>query len=255
MFFPYLFCTKSNMHSNLSSLPPFSDYIPETMKCEKFDKFKKWYEENKASPFCLKDQLEEYCANDTLILLKALIAMRKILLGITHGYDVLPRSVSIAGIAMSVYKRCFVKDNTIGIIPEGGYEKFDKSSDKAIKLMSWISKTRNINVKHAGNGREHVIGNYKVDGFIDSEKRVLEFLGCYYHSHPDCTNANDTAPNGKLNAINYSDTMKRLEYIRKQGYQVETFWECQIDAEIKSNTKMREFFQNFEVEGSIGKKR
>jgi hypothetical protein len=39
MFFPYLFCSRKNMHLNLSNLPFIDDYIPSTMKSEKHAKF------------------------------------------------------------------------------------------------------------------------------------------------------------------------------------------------------------------------
>ena len=222
------------------------------MSVDKFNNFTKWYEANKNTPFCLREQLGEYCQNDTNILLKAILAMRRILLDITNGYDVLPTVVSIAGAAMSVYTRCYLQPNTIALISEGGYEKWAKASDKSLKMMSWIAKTRNIDVQHAGNGREHRIGKYKVDGYIAASNTVIEFMGCYYHSHPACTDPDDAAPNGSLNRINYMATTKRLNEIRNQWYNVEVFWECEVDEMIKDNQEMREFFQDFETEGSIG---
>jgi hypothetical protein len=50
--------------------------------------------------------------------------------------------------------------------------------------MEWTAAQENIHIQHAGNGREFKIGQFKVDGYIDSQRRVIEFLGCYYHSHP-----------------------------------------------------------------------
>ena len=61
----------------------------------------------------------------------------------------------------------------------GGYEKEDKASDKAIKYMEWFAKKRKVHVLHAGNGREHKIKNWKVDGYVPTQKLVIEFLGQY----------------------------------------------------------------------------
>jgi hypothetical protein len=252
MFFPYLFCKESNKNKKMDTLAPIDDYLPGCMKIEKYNTFQKWYKENYQTPFCLKDALTEYCENDTLILLKAIIAMRRILLHITEGYDPLPESRSIASLALAVYKKCFLKSNTIAIIPNGGYEKWDKSSDKALKLMNWISKKRNVMVQHAGNGREFKIGPFKVDGFIETENTVLEFLGCFYHSHSTCTEPEDRAPNGKPNNINYKDTLHRLEKISEMGYKVEVFWECEVEKQLKENAEMRTFFNDCEAQGSIG---
>jgi len=253
MHFPYLFCKEANKFVTLDTLPPMADYIPESMKPDKYDSFRLWYEENKTKTgFDLRQQLAEYCQNDTLILMHAVLAMRKILLLITQGHDVFPKAMSIAGVAMGVYKSCFLKTDKIALIPEGGYEKLDKASDKALKLMNWISKERQVAVQHAGNGREFRVGVLKVDGFIAETNTVLEYLGCYYHSCQECTEPEDTAPNGKLNRINYKETMERLDYIRNQGYQVETFWECEIQAELKHNPEMKAFFSECETEGCLG---
>jgi G:T-mismatch repair DNA endonuclease (very short patch repair protein) len=251
MFFPYLFCKEANKNKILPNLPPFADYLPDGMKLDKYAIFQQWYDKNYQTPFCLKTSLAEYCENDTLILLKAMVAMRRIILDITGGYDVLPKARSIAGLALNVYQKCFLTTDTIALIPDGGYEKWDKSSDKSLKLMNWISKKRQINVQHAGNGREFKISQYKVDGYIQKENKVLEFLGCYYHSHPDCVEPDDRAPNGKPNSINYDDTMKRLKDIKEMGYTVEVFWECEVDKHLKENEVMYVFFNDCETQGSI----
>src|ERR1700722_9421243 len=104
MFFPYLFCTDANKYVSRDTLPLFDDYIPQSMKPEKYVIFQKWYSANFNTPFCLQKELAEYCHNDTLILLKAVIRMREILLNITGKYDVLPKAMSIAGVAMAVYR-------------------------------------------------------------------------------------------------------------------------------------------------------
>jgi hypothetical protein len=252
MFFPYLFCKESNKEKKLETLPALDDYLPDKMSTEKHIIFQHWYNKNVNTYFCLKSALAEYCENDTLILLKAIIAMRKILLHITDGYDALPQSRTIAGLALTVYKKCFLKTKTIGLIPEGGYEKLDRCSDKALKLMNWIAHVRKVCVQHAGNGREYAVGPYKVDGYIESEKKVLEYLGCYYHSHPFCTTSTEQAPNGKSNSSNYEDTCRRLNKIRDMGYTVEEFWECNVDHELAKNKEMRMFFDDCEAQGWIG---
>jgi hypothetical protein len=111
--------------------------------------------------------------------MKAVLAMRKIMLEITHGYDVMSKAMSIAGVAMIVYRRRFLKPKTIAIVPERGFERHDRASDVAIKLLEWRSKQWGVKILHAGNGREHKIEgtNYKVDGYIAEQHRAIEFLG------------------------------------------------------------------------------
>jgi hypothetical protein len=172
--------------------------------------------------------------------MEAVLAMRRSMLMIAEGYDVMANTSSIAGVAMSVYKKRFLKPDTIAIVPEKGYERHDRASDTAIKLMEWRAKQWGVEIQHAGNGREKQLQingtNYKVDGFIHHQNRAIEFLGsinnnesnylfilgCHYHSHPECTKADEVAPNGKLHSINYAETMKRIEEIRAFGVIVDT---------------------------------
>jgi hypothetical protein len=147
------------------------------------------YNENYNTPFNLKQSLKDYCHNDTQILIEAILKMRKILIGITGGYDALLKSCTIAGIAMRIFRCLFLPPNQLAIVPEHGYEKIDNASDKAIKYMEWISKIEGIKLQHAGNGREKTFlmldpitgktWNMKVDGYEEKADRVIEFLGWY----------------------------------------------------------------------------
>ena len=155
--------------------------------------------------------------------------MRYIIMSITAGYDPFVKSLSIAGLAARIYRRLFLLPQQIVITPENGYEKFDKGSDVAIKLMEYLARARNVRIIYAGNGREFKINNYKVDGYIAEEKKVIEFLGisfrewiitnththlgCYYHLHDKWTDPDDQAPNGKLNYLNFKETLNRLAEI------------------------------------------
>jgi hypothetical protein len=94
-------------------------YLPDGMKPPERSKFLKWYIENKHTPFYLPEKIKEYCSNDSEILLEALIEMRKILLKITDGHDVLEYSATIAGISMNVFKLLFLQRNLLALVPEG----------------------------------------------------------------------------------------------------------------------------------------
>jgi hypothetical protein len=113
--------------------------------------------------------------------MEAVLAMRNIMLNIAGGYDVMAKAMSIAGVAMAVYRRRFLKPNTIAIVPEKGYERHDRASDIAIKLLEWRAKQWGVEIQHAGNGREKQLqiagSKYKVDGFIAEQNRAIEFLG------------------------------------------------------------------------------
>jgi hypothetical protein len=186
-FFPYLWNTKENYYKELNSLPPFEAFSPSTMMPKKHERFIKWYNENKQSPFNLKTSLKEYCENDTSILLAAVLKMRALLINITGGYDVMLEACTIAGIAMKIFRHLFLKPNQLAIVPELGYEKVDNASDKSLKYMEWMAKENGFKIQHAGNGREKsfvmidpISGSswaMKVDGYIEETDTVIEFLG------------------------------------------------------------------------------
>jgi hypothetical protein len=72
------------------------------MKVDEYEKFQKWYDENINTPFLLEEKLDEYCSNDTEILMEAIIKFRRCLLEVTkdeetpNGYDVLWEATTIA---------------------------------------------------------------------------------------------------------------------------------------------------------------
>lgn len=60
--------------------------------------------------------------------------------------------------------------------------------------MQWIkyhAYQKNVEIQHAGNEGEKIIGPYKVDGYYESgdQKVVMEFHGDYWHGNPKCYSA------------------------------------------------------------------
>jgi hypothetical protein len=73
----------------------------------------------------------------------------------------------------------FMKPQSIGVVPSGGYRKNDKHSLIAIKWMKWLTEKESISIQHAENGKEIRIGRWKVDGQNRYDKQQLfEFYGC-----------------------------------------------------------------------------
>ena len=103
--------------------------------------------------------------------------MRKILIEITGGFDLLERSATIAGICMNIFKLMFLPPKHIPLVPEGGFERNENASTISIKYFNWIAKKENVEIQHAENGGEMKFGKYKVDAYIAKENRAIEFLG------------------------------------------------------------------------------
>lgn len=152
------------------------------------------------------------------------------------------QACTIAGIAMKIFRYMFLPKNTLAIVPEFGYERNDRASDIAIKYLEWKSRQEGIKIQHAGNGREMEfltinpengrMKRLKVDGYVVSEDRAIEFLGCHFHGCPTHTVSDYVGPNGKLNRINFNETMDRLKLLENLCGKVEFVWECTIREQV-----------------------
>ena len=95
----------------------------------------------------------KYCEMDVEILRKGCLIYRKMLKE-KQGVDPFAASCTIASSCMDCYRRKFLKPDTIGIIPHGGYRKNDKHSIVAMKWLKWVSESEGIDIQHARNGGE-----------------------------------------------------------------------------------------------------
>jgi len=134
-----------------------------------------------------------------------------------------------------VHKK-FLKPDTIGVIPTGGYTGNDNCGRKSLMWMVYREKTDGgRKIMYVRNGREYrlpELHHYSVDGFCQETRSVYEFLGCYYHGHAYHPYRDVTTILGVTLAERYMGTMKRIEEITRAGYQVEVQWECEFDEEI-----------------------
>jgi hypothetical protein len=154
------------------------------MSVDKHREFCEWYQENQEMNFYLPSELREYCRNDTEILLKALLAFRRIFLTqVTKGHDLLSISPTLASLCMNIFKSMFMKKDEIALVPERGYERSDRASVLAIKYLEYRALHENLRIQHAGNGVEKSYKGYKLDGWIEEQNKCIEVLGCYYHGY------------------------------------------------------------------------
>ena len=74
------------------------------------------------------------------------------------------------------------------------------------------------------------------------------FLGhqCLYKDNPD-----ELCLNGKTAAFNYESTMDRCRVIESQGFEVRQWWECEVEAMLKSDPEMRAFFAEIEDNSTL----
>ena len=116
-------------------------YSPEQMKSEEHERFMVWHEEMSRSnfDFNFKQELIKYCWNDVDILRRACMAFRKIFLE-RGDVCVLVECTTIASTYMKIFRKNFLREEEIGIIPPGGYRYKDNHSHKALQWLVWMER-------------------------------------------------------------------------------------------------------------------
>ena len=114
----------------------------------------------------------------------------------------------------------------------GNYSKI------CIEWLETIMKNENIFIQHGNNGGETTIKSnkklFKFDGYCKETNTVYEFMGDFFHGNPKLYNQNDINPlNKKTFGELYNETLKRLELIKNEGYNIITIWE----SDYKNNKK------------------
>ena len=165
-------------------------FAPDLMSSKDRDSFIRWYNERAQSgeEFNLKREMVSYCSDDVEILRQSSRIFRNMYL---HEFDVDPfvDCSTIASTCMRVYRKNFLKEEQIGLIPPTGYRGADTHSKKSLQWIMYMDKkVLKRPVQHAGKCREkRTILGIPVDGFCEplaSEDHlgiVLSFLGCFWH--------------------------------------------------------------------------
>jgi len=103
-------------------------------------------------------------------------------------------------------------------------------SHAAIRWLTYISKTRNINIQHAENGGEFKLPTTKrrVDGYHAESKTIYQFHGDFWHGNLDCYSPGTYNPVAKrtMGELNIR-TMKKDDEIRLLGYNLVIIWESE----------------------------
>lgn len=191
-FFPY----RQNHPKNYGyrgPLPPPEDYGAEWMGKQRRAEFDQWYSEKQRDPnyvFDLDRELRFYCRMDVTVLRECCEQFRKLFFEQTSVDPF--QSVTIASACNVVFRKLFLKPNTIAIVPSNGYAGRDRQSLIAKKWLIWEEHRRSIKIRHAGNGVEERVNGrrYKLDG-VEVEitasghektiKHAYEFYGCFFH--------------------------------------------------------------------------
>ena len=45
----------------------------------------------------------------------------------------------------------------------------------------------------------------------------------------------------------YKDTVRKVNYLKKRGFEVEQKWECELEKELEEDEEMKQFFEQYEI--------
>ncbi|OWA54562.1 hypothetical protein BV898_18962 [Hypsibius exemplaris] len=83
----------------------------------------------------------------------------------------------------------FLKPQSVGLVPFGGYGGNGNQSQKALEWMTYVSLTENIEIQTIRSAEgEYKLdgGNITLDGFCQDTQTAYNFDGCFWHAHAKC---------------------------------------------------------------------
>jgi hypothetical protein len=182
-YFPYAWTHRRNLDRRLPGLPTVAWYEPDWMMPEERKKFLEWHPQedarlraisaNDGQPrgFHLRTELVVYCRNDVAILRAACICFRRLLLE-RCGVDPFVVAMTVAGLALKVFRHKHLPPNCMSHTPEGGLRRGHCASTEALRYMHLWERQ---NPEYSGqvqtaewqHGEAHVDDSgFRLDGLV-----------------------------------------------------------------------------------------
>lgn len=155
-------------------------------------------------------------------------------------------NMTIASYCNKVWRTHCLEKDTVDLVLHRGYLQKDVQSKMAKTWLAFLDTCYHEGRlqyagKDAGEKKICIMGGlYKVDSFLEMEKIVYEFLGCYFHGCPKCTRptAKSIGAGMQMGDL-YTSTMNRLAVIRSAGYEVRYIWECEWKSELREDAETK----------------
>jgi hypothetical protein len=257
-FYPHLF----NKPANADYVGPYPDesyygtqYFSITKKAE-FDEF---YQRVRQDTFDNRKELHDYCVSDVEILAAGCLKFRQIIMEKTkrdefdRGVDPFQVSITIASLCNHIYRRNFMKPNTIAVIPEHGYNPTQNTSRKCRQWLRYTEMREGIFIQSADNVGEKRVDKYLLDGYCEETKTAYEFHGCYWHGCPKCYQpaTYNTIKNFTMRYIYKCHEERRSKLLKifdAQGIKLVEKWECAYKLDTASNIDQSNYIKNNPIE-------
>ncbi|KAF4517302.1 hypothetical protein B566_EDAN008636 [Ephemera danica] len=250
-YFPHFFNTVQNQNY-VGYIPDARYYGAEDMTAKDHDKFMEWHAQRVQEDylFNFREELVKYCKQDVHILTLACRKFKDMMIEVGN-VNPFKECITLASCASLIFRRNFLKNNVVGIIPANGYRFADNQSQIAIKWLLSEERRSNIVIRHAGREKEvRLPAGQLVDGYYeapDGRKVVYAFQGCYYHACRSCFNLSNTKLNVDKHdtlAMRRERTDRIIKSIKNQGYEVIEKWECEFQRELKLDPELNEYLSN-----------
>ena len=197
--------------------------------------------------FDFKLEILRYCQSDVNILRQCCLQFRELFRDVTD-IDPFASCLTIASACNMVFRKTFLQENTIAIIPPSGYKPENKQSVIALKMLAFIAQRDALAIRHSRNHGEQRIGKYLVDGFNADSNTVWEIQGCLWHGCGRCYSGDTINPVNHLTMHELRQrTLEKITFLKNSGYNVVEIWTCDIERELATDPEMKNFFDNFEI--------
>ena len=232
------FCHSFNRPENFNYIGPYPNagvYKPEFFSKKKKEEFEKWHENVKNTEFDFQKEIREYCWSDVSLLAEGCIKFSEINKEASkiegqekdEGIDPLESNLTISSFCNKLYRKKFMKKNSIAWVPSNGHDHKQQTSFEAINWLKYVSEKENIHIQHARNGGEKRIGKYLVDGFAEKAKKIYEYQGCLWHGCEKCLGEKTFNP--VLQCPNYiirKRTETKINYLKSEypDYEIVEIW-------------------------------
>nr|XP_022308123.1 uncharacterized protein LOC111114127 [Crassostrea virginica] len=137
-YFPHFFNTEANQNY-VGPYPAASFYGPDDMTSSARTAFYAWYEKQQGKKFNFHEEFLSYCMSDVDILQRCCAQYRRTIHELVK-VEPFREAITFASTANLAYRRRFMPQDSIAIIPNLGYHPARQFSLKASRWLSWLGR-------------------------------------------------------------------------------------------------------------------
>jgi hypothetical protein len=222
-YFPHFFNTLENANYE-GPYPELSYYGIDDMEKKEKDELTEWWREQDGKTFNLQVELTRYCIQDVMVMARGCLKFRDLYVN-KFNVDPFAECVTIASTCLTVFKKNFLEEDTMGVVPPLGYRQRDIQS---VEAMEWLYSLKIPNLRWAcSEDGESMIAGGKVDGYDEAKKTIYQYHGCYWHGCNVCFKNAQHVKHVQLGMTMsnlWEKTNERTQKLRKLGYRVVEMW-------------------------------